>query len=389
MFPSPPSRPRRARPPACAGEAARAGISGGACPPYGRPPAPARAGGSARLGRGADLSPAPARPPAQRASNSSLARENEMYRRHLERLDPDGLDPRSVAPKPQSRRARKAKDSSKREEGVEALSTQEKYDVAAAEVELLQGLVAAVHQQSEKENDYLSTLQEEASMRIAEVKKDTYEFKRDIVLGAENARTGQVDSERMLRHMEDHLKDRDAQIEKMALKNNNIKSQIQKAEQQLHQREEMGDVLSVIDFDQLKIENHQFLEKIEERNNELLRLKLTTGKTVQLLNGLKTSLAAHTDKSAFLQREIAERREQLARFRADAEEVTKEKEREAKRNKGMKQEQSNSELPNVMDYIKLKAEVSDLRKKKGDWERKIEIAQMESKCTGKQKSARG
>ena len=110
---------------------------------------------------------------------------------------------------------------------------------------------------------------------------------------------------------------------------------------------------------------------------------------MQLLNGLKTSLAAHTDKSAFLQREIAERREQLARFRADAEEVTKEKEREAKRNKGMKQEQSNSELPNVMDYIKLKAEVSDLRKKKGDWERKIEIAQMESKRTGKQKSARG
>ena len=55
----------------------------------------------------------------------------------------------------------------------------------------------------------------------------------------------------------------------------------------------------------------------------------------------------------------------------------------------MKQEQSNSELPNVMDYIKLKAEVSDLRKKKGDWERKIEIAQMESKRTGKQKSARG
>ena len=151
----------------------------------------------------------------------------------------------------------------------------------------------------------------------------------------------------------------------------------------------MGDVLSVIDFDQLKIENQQFLEKIEERNNELLRLKLTTGKTVQLLNGLKTSLAAHTDKSAFLQREIAERREQLARFRADAEEVTNEKEREAKRNKGMKQEQNDSELPNVMDYIKLKAEVSDLRKKKGDWERKIEIAQMESKRAGKQKSARG
>lgn len=41
-------------------------------------------------------------------------------------------------------------------------------------------------------------------------------------------------------------------------------------------------MLHVIDFDQLKIENQQYLEKIEERNNELLRLKLTTGNTVQV-----------------------------------------------------------------------------------------------------------
>eukprot|EP00967_Tisochrysis_lutea_P083797 scaffold116721_cov19-Tisochrysis_lutea.AAC.1 len=36
-----------------------------------------------------------------------------------------------------------------------------------------------------------------------------------------------------------------------------------------------------VDFDQLKIENQQYMEKIEERNNELLRLKLSTSRTVQ------------------------------------------------------------------------------------------------------------
>jgi hypothetical protein len=46
----------------------------------------------------------------------------------------------------------------------------------------------------------------------------------------------------------------------------------------------VSQVLHVIDFDQLKIENQQYLEKIEERNNELLRLKLTTGNTVQAQN---------------------------------------------------------------------------------------------------------
>lgn len=53
-------------------------------------------------------------------------------------------------------------------------------------------------------------------------------------------------------------------------------------EQQLHQKEDMGEVLHVVDFDQLKIENQQYLDRIEERNSELLRLKATTGKAVQV-----------------------------------------------------------------------------------------------------------
>ncbi len=36
-------------------------------------------------------------------------------------------------------------------------------------------------------------------MRIAETKKDTYEFKRDIIIGAENPRTGKVIAEKMIR----------------------------------------------------------------------------------------------------------------------------------------------------------------------------------------------
>lgn len=41
-------------------------------------------------------------------------------------------------------------------------------------------------------------------------------------------------------------------------------------------------VLHLVDFDQLKIENQQYMEKIEERNSELLRLKLSTSRTVQV-----------------------------------------------------------------------------------------------------------
>lgn len=53
-------------------------------------------------------------------------------------------------------------------------------------------------------------------------------------------------------------------------------------EASLQQKEEMGEVLNTVDFDQLKIQNQQFLEKVEERNAELIRLKLTAAKTLQV-----------------------------------------------------------------------------------------------------------
>ena len=51
----------------------------------------------------------------------------------------------------------------------------------------------------------------------------------------------------------------------------------------------MGEVLHKVDFDQLEIENKQYLEKIDERNQDLLKLKLMAGKTLQVLNSYKVN----------------------------------------------------------------------------------------------------
>jgi hypothetical protein len=58
----------------------------------------------------------------------------------------------------------------------------------------------------------------------------------------------------------------------------------------MSQKEDAGESLNVVDFEQLKIENQQFLEKIEERNGELLKLKVTTGNLLQQLNSAKVNL---------------------------------------------------------------------------------------------------
>ena len=49
---------------------------------------------------------------------------------------------------------------------------------------------------------------EEADLRLAETKKASYEFERDIVKGSVNARTGRVIAEKVQRYLDDKLRAR-------------------------------------------------------------------------------------------------------------------------------------------------------------------------------------
>lgn len=50
----------------------------------------------------------------------------------------------------------------------------------------------------------------------------------------------------------------------------------------MREKEQLAEGLHLIDFEQLKIENQSLTEKIEERNEELLKLKRKITMTVQV-----------------------------------------------------------------------------------------------------------
>ena len=128
---------------------------------------------------------------------------------------------------------------------------EQKCEVANLEQERLVQEISDSKSTSEKLADTLRAVLEETDIRIAELKKEAYEFKRDVVVGAENMRTGKTMAEKMTRFMEDKLRQRESVIEKLRLKSSTIKTQLLKVEAQLKQKEEMGDVLHYIDFHQL------------------------------------------------------------------------------------------------------------------------------------------
>lgn len=66
--------------------------------------------------------------------------------------------------------------------------------------------------------------------------------------------------------------------------------ELKKLEMSLKKKEELAEGLHLIDFEQLKIENSTLNEKIEERNEELNKLRKKTNQTVQVLTHIKEKL---------------------------------------------------------------------------------------------------
>jgi chromosome segregation ATPase len=266
------------------------------------------------------------------------------------------------------------------------LTVEQRVDVANVVHEDLLGEIESNRKNSEKMIDTLRAVLEETEIRIGELKRDAYEFKREVVVGAENARTGKIMAERVTRYFEDKLKQVDAVIEKLRLKNSTLKSQINKIEMQLAQKEEVGDSLHYIDFHQLQIENKQYVLKIEDRNEELLMVKLSTGKTIQVLNDYKKRLKEKLDEAEWLKGEVASKKSLLTKLEKEDGRVIKDLKGEKKsRNRLVQQIEEAAAMPNIEDYIQQKREMYELQSNLANWKKKVEIMEMAAR---KARSAR-
>ncbi|XP_064436363.1 coiled-coil domain-containing protein 113 isoform X3 [Mirounga angustirostris] len=182
-----------------------------------------------------------------------------------------------------------------------------------------------------------------------------------------------ANAERDLQHHEDNMKD------KLRLKNVSLKVQRKKMLLQLRQKEEVGEALHEVDFQQLKIENAQFLETIEAKNQELIQLKLASGNTLQVLNTYKSKLHQAMEMSINLDKEILLRNELLEKIERETLQVEEDRAKAEAVNQKLRKQLAEFRAPQVMMYVREKVLNGDLEKTIKMWERKVEIAEMSLK----------
>ena len=138
----------------------------------------------------------------------------------------------------------------------------------------------------------LQTRLDEKECKANDISHAFRDFKREISKGAENSRTGKPMPKKVIKQFEEAETKKDEEAERVRLKNINLKMSVKKLESQLRAKEQLAEGLHLIDFEQLKIENQTLNEKIEERNEELHKLRKKNTTTVQVLTHIKEKLQA-------------------------------------------------------------------------------------------------
>jgi hypothetical protein len=112
----------------------------------------------------------------------------------------------------------------------------------------------------------------------------------EILSKAENSRTGGMIPKSQIKQFEQVEAKREEELERVRLRNISLRMNFRKLERQLRAREQLAEGLHMIDFEQLKIENQTLSEKIEERNEDLGKLKRKKTATVQVLTHVREKL---------------------------------------------------------------------------------------------------
>lgn len=99
---------------------------------------------------------------------------------------------------------------------------------------------------------------------------------------------------------------KDAEVSVVVLENIKLRNKLKSVEQLLRQKEEFADGFHLIDYEQLKIENQTFSEKIEERDEELAKLKKKIITNVQIITHVKEKLEHTQHVTKLLKKDLLE-----------------------------------------------------------------------------------
>ncbi|KAM9854293.1 cilia- and flagella-associated protein 263 [Aulostomus maculatus] len=312
-------------------------------------------------------------------SVAALLAENDMLERFIRRLDaqdqpvpqPVGEGPGTAGGLHQEggghgwrRRSRP-----NMSDGLLHLTLQQKLHVAQREV-------AETRQDQENFQQRYESLQEnykvslqEAELRLAEIRKARSQFELRML---KPMKLEMMEPDKVLCCIVDNFKA--AQLEKFKLKNQALKAQEKKLQQQLHQKKEMAKAEYEETF-------QEYSEQRADKNPD--ELKVRRLKAQRALRWHKEMLHSATLESTEMSNDITKQKKVLDKMEEELKRAEEEHLKAEALNQHLRRQMTDYQAPDISQYMQVKDKHKQLQQSLHKWGRKVQIAEMDLKLRAK------
>jgi len=224
----------------------------------------------------------------------------------------------------------------------------------------------------EKEVDLINDEMEQLDQQMKEIKKNKNDFESSIA----DPSTASEAGNQYVRYQQNYINQLEKYIAKLKIQNKGMRDQWKRTSQTLKQKEGAGK--TVLNLQQLQIENAQGMVKLEGIWQNLLQCKCQAAECKVLLQQTQESVLQETLKGESLLDKISNSKKQIKH--AEDQLVNAEIELESAKSKHEEQTSltGSYNVPTIYSYVEQHCTMQVLGRVLGEWARKVEILEKEN-----------
>lgn len=236
----------------------------------------------------------------------------------------------------------------------------ERSELVSSEMEILISNLEKSRKRAEKKHALLKAQLEEIGLREIDIQKASEMFEQEVIVEGWDKIAQRIPAEVWIRFMTEWVKICDSQIGKLRLRTSTLNSQYSKLKGQIKVKAELSESLRAVDFEKLKIENKECLEIIDYKLQQLGELKKMTGDANLNLTVHKKAMMEQNAYLTNIIKSIKDKQKQTIELDKERDIIQVQAESLAQKLDEVKKIRMAYEVPDVMDYVNIKSEVTDL-----------------------------
>ncbi|XP_041986305.1 uncharacterized protein LOC121738372 [Aricia agestis] len=237
----------------------------------------------------------------------------------------------------------------------------ERSELVSTEMEIVVKNLEKYRRNAEKQHALLKAQLEEIGLREKYIKKATDMFHQTVVVDGWDKIAQRIPAEIWIRFINEWNKIVDTHIGKLRLRTSTLNTQHNKLKGQIKTKKELSESLRPVDFEKLEIENKECLKTIDQKVQQLEELKKLTGDANLNLTVHKKAMMEQDEYLKKVLSSIEDKKKQTTALEKENAVIQALVNNLQVQLEELKKVRLKYEVPNTIDYVKVKSDITDLK----------------------------